>query len=110
MFKRIQYSMVIEKALLLWEGQLIPIKIRFNELSFYEKAQFREGLRDMQRMGLELHDVAIMIIVQFLSSFSKEYCDWICEIVSRWEAQGMIQEEVYQHFTDEISQYMSADL
>lgn len=84
----------------------MPILRRIDGLSFGERAEYREGLRNLQADGLELYDVAVMAICPFLSTFNKESLEGIYAWVSVWKSQGLVQDEVYEHFCEEMSRFL----
>ena len=78
----------------------------FDRLSFSEKGAFREQLREMQNMGLELHDVAVMIACPFLPTFKRDILEQLGGQVFRWKMEKLVQAEVYDHFRAELDKYL----
>ena len=106
MFKRIKQSMTIEKAFLLLEQSFLPMKPRFDQLPFPDKAAFREHLRVMQSEGLELHDVAVMITCPFLPTLDRDTLEQLGGQVFVWKMEKLVQNEVYDFFRSELDKYL----
>lgn len=101
MFNRLKHSMVIEKAYLIWSKDLgLDIKNLISKLPFAEGATYRENLRDMQtKMGLELYDVVVMMVIPFLDFLDALTRGDITYAVEVWYQEGRIQPDVYNFFS-----------
>lgn len=105
MFERIKRSMMIEKGYLLWQQELeMDLKNLISKFPFAQAASYREGLREMQeKMGLEQHDVAIMMIVPFLDAFDFATQGDVHKVIKRWNREGLIQPDVLDFYKSKIT-------
>lgn len=101
MFDRIKNSLTIEKAyVLLREAVNVDMKAVHASLPNREDAVIRESLREGQKAhGLELHDVATMMLVPFLERFDFATRTEIHDVVGRWAARGQIQAQVFSIYS-----------
>ena len=77
----------------------LDIKNLISKLPFAEGAKYRENLRDMQtKMGLELYDVVVMMVIPFLDFLDTLTKDDIAFAVDQWYENGSIQPDVYNFF------------
>lgn len=97
MFDRIKNSLTIEKAyVLLKDAVSVDMKALHAALPHHEAAGIRESLREAQKThGLELHDVATMMLVPFLERFDFTERVEINNAVGTWAARGQIQPQVF---------------
>ena len=104
MFKRVKESMIIEKAYILCRQEMgVDAKAMISRMDFPERAAAREGLRQMIRhRGLEVNDVAVMLIVPLLPWLRGDAFHTMFNVVVEWEIFKKIQPEVKEHYRKEL--------
>ena len=98
MFERIRRSLVIEKAHELWRSEGVNTRSVFKRLDFTSSAGYREGLRKLQSDGLELHDVAVVMIMAIWPCLSVAEQGNVLSTVSMWHADRLIMPHLFSTY------------